>query len=355
MSRNDLPKILFDKIRMVEPYPNGVVPVPEMVDTTAFFPGGTGLWNCNEQSKSPTILVLGQDFSNVVEYEKILNKIVKDTDCATWRNLLKVFKEAGVKLEDCFFSNVFMGLRETASMTGEFPGYVNDEFMDKNLKFLNFQIETIKPKLIITLGKYAAEMINRISSEDLVNWKDFNALRGGDIGFVKDVSFGEMKVDCVALEHPSMRVPNVWRREYCDSRGTSYKGNDAEINMMKDALKKLGNIQVNKTDDKVIHINIMDARGKVYCKKLNSVVKLDFDVCFTCTMLGGSAQGEGVECLWEDKGLTVPYFNVYNPKAEFERVNENLKKLRDEYYTENEKAFGDLLRRIRKEMLDGND
>lgn len=43
-----------------------------------------------------------------------------DLDSPTWNNLIKLFEEAGVDLKKCFFSNVFMGLRDTEKMTGRF-------------------------------------------------------------------------------------------------------------------------------------------------------------------------------------------------------------------------------------------
>ena len=33
---------LFNEIQTVEPYPNGVKPMPKMLSGTAFFPGGSG-------------------------------------------------------------------------------------------------------------------------------------------------------------------------------------------------------------------------------------------------------------------------------------------------------------------------
>jgi hypothetical protein len=44
MNRPQLPDFLFDQIKMVEPYPNQVKPVSEMLNVTAFFPGGKGIW-----------------------------------------------------------------------------------------------------------------------------------------------------------------------------------------------------------------------------------------------------------------------------------------------------------------------
>lgn len=52
------------------------------------------------------------------------------------------------------------------------------------------------------------------------------------------------------------------------------------------------------------HINIADFNNNVYCRKLDRVVTLDENQqqinCFNCKFLSGFAQGQGVECYWND-------------------------------------------------------
>jgi uracil-DNA glycosylase len=230
MRREELSQKLFKNINLVEPYPNLVSGIDKMIDLTAFFPGGKGLWKEEESEVFPSILVLGQDFSTEKEYVIMLQNKVNDLGGSTWRNLRKLFMEADVELLDCFFSNVFMGLRKTDSMTGKFPGFKDQEYVSRNIGFLLFQIDTIKPKLIITLGKYSAELVSKLS-DDLNSWRNNKALREPDIGLKKDVEINGNILTCVALEHPSMRMSNVKRRRYKD-----FVGNEAEVRMLKDAL-----------------------------------------------------------------------------------------------------------------------
>jgi hypothetical protein len=44
MKRYKLSEKLFEHINLVEPYPDLVTKVTTMIDITAFFPGGKGLW-----------------------------------------------------------------------------------------------------------------------------------------------------------------------------------------------------------------------------------------------------------------------------------------------------------------------
>lgn len=231
MERNELAELLFKNIKIVEPYPDFVAPVTRMIDITAFFPGGKGIWKETETEVFPTILVLGHDFSTEKAYLEMLDNKKNDLDGPTWRNMIKLFNQANIDLNNCFFSNVFMGLRKTDSMIGKFPGYKDKDFLKRNLEFLSYQIDTIRPKIVITLGKYAAELLSYLSEIDLGCWKFDKALRDTDVGIRFNVKFNNHTATCVALEHPSMRNSNVKRRYY-----KNYVGNDAEIMMLKDSL-----------------------------------------------------------------------------------------------------------------------
>ncbi len=233
MKRYELPNILYKNIDIVKPYPLNVEPVKEMINITAFFPGGSGLWLEEETKDFPSILVLGQDFSTVKQYEDMLVGKASDLESPTWRNLIKLFKEVGIALEDCYFSNVFMGLRDTVSMVGEFPGFKDKGFVNRSVEFISFQIETIKHRVIITLGKYAAEMLTYLPGMDLNSWSNWKALRKADNGIKFDVKFNNHTCTCIALEHPSMRNSNVKRRVY-----DNYKGHEAEVEMLKEIAKE---------------------------------------------------------------------------------------------------------------------
>lgn len=75
---------------------------------------------------------------------------------------------------------------------------------------------------------------------------------------------------------------------------------------------------------KINHLNIPDENDEVYCHKAGEVVKFDtpqMEMCATCPLFGGTIQGNGIECYWNDnrKGLKQPYF-VSEPHAERDSV-----------------------------------
>lgn len=57
--------------------------------------------------------------------------------------------------------------------------------------------------------------------------------------------------------------------------------------------------EIRKTN----HINYVDTDGQVYCFRKDSVVQLNsnqWKFCAKCPYLNGTAQGDGVECLYAD-------------------------------------------------------
>ena len=69
---------------------------------------------------------------------------------------------------------------------------------------------------------------------DLNGWEKGGALQTPKIGHKKDVRFyNGHKCICIALEHPSMRKLNVHRRVYENPDGITFKGHEAEVEMLK--------------------------------------------------------------------------------------------------------------------------
>lgn len=230
MNREELSRYLFKKTELIEPYPELVAPISTMLGVTAFFPGGYGLWKEEASDVFPSVLILGQDFSTEDEYILMLQTGKNEINGPTWRNMRKLFSEAELNLSDCFFSNIFIGLRKTKSMVGKFPGSKDKLYVSRCLDFMALQIKTIEPKIIVTLGKYPSELLSLVS-EDLNSWKNGKALSDPNNGFKERVNINGHICTCIALEHPSMRNSNVKRRIYGDK-----KGSEAEVAMLREAL-----------------------------------------------------------------------------------------------------------------------
>lgn len=234
---------LFEELKIVEPYPQGVVPVPERLPGTAFFPGGMGLWHQDPESSPPRmpvggVMVLGHDFYSEAGFRRFAAKHGESTKGPTWRNLLALLARVGIGPERCFFTNAYMGLRAGSRNTGRFPGARDTGFVERCRAFLGEQIRAQKPRLILTLGSHVPAVLAPLS-EDLHPWLKATSLKALEeagcpiIPAARFPSVPNLGVTTAALVHPSIRWASVLRRRY-----KSLSGDDAEVSILKDALKE---------------------------------------------------------------------------------------------------------------------
>jgi hypothetical protein len=223
-------------------YPSGVLPVPWPIIGTAFFPGGFGLWNPNKQYPLPEfpvgkVMVVGHDFHSEVGYSESLSRGAESDNQPTWRNLRKLFSLAGIALEDCFFTNIYMGLRAGAETTGVFPGASDPEFVSHCLTFMAKQLVEQRPRLIITLGVNVPAVLASLSTELSEIWGKAHRLSSlnDEAAVVSPIRFADIpgySTTAVALIHPSLRDASLRHRAY-----NGLIGNDAEIRMLRDAIE----------------------------------------------------------------------------------------------------------------------
>lgn len=275
-------KDLFNAHKRVAPYPpGGVVPgrrievrktigVKKMIDGTAFFPGGSGLWNtplkkalpCSLQdfydffvnSEPPTmpigkVMVLGNYFDTKAGYEESFENRGENLNCNTWRYLLEYLHRIDLRPKDCFFTNAYMGLKvglcKEDSNMDECPGAYDEGFRERCRLFLAKQIAIQTPSLILTLGRFVPRLLAPLSPklaelDAWKKWQNFKKLDADKVPLVDNVRFKDSEkqpVVVVALVHPAGRnMGNTLKnRHYCEE-----KGKDAELAMLKDALKQSG-------------------------------------------------------------------------------------------------------------------
>jgi hypothetical protein len=225
-------------------YPYGVLPVPEPIAGTSFFPGGYGLWCPDPNQDLPAfpvnqVMVLGHDFHSETGYRESLKRGHEAATQPTWRNLLSLLNRAGIAPEGCFFTNAYMGIRAGYRATGTFPGAADETFVEHCVRFLAEQIQTQRPVLILTLGIQVPPLLGRVTSA-LSPWTEGKGLKYIDrVGPVKhDVAFPSapgVRATVVALTHPSLRSASVRHRRY-----GGHIGDDAEMAMLEEACRHAG-------------------------------------------------------------------------------------------------------------------
>lgn len=200
-------------------YPAGVVPLPGHVPGTAFFSPGAGLYR-NTDAPLPDfpvggVMFIGHNLDAEGPYRRRLADGVPHGNprrpMATWRNLYRLLDGAGIERAGCFFTNAYVGLIAGDKPTGAFPGARDQRFTRWCRDFLAEQVEMMQPRVVVTLGRPAAQ---------------FLGLADG-IGLTR---IAKRDFATAALAHPSMHPANVRTRTHGGQTGVA-----AEIALLRDA------------------------------------------------------------------------------------------------------------------------
>jgi hypothetical protein len=153
---------LFEELETtVTAYGPGAIKADLRVDGTAFFPGGIGLWRGLKPHggappffpQSP-VMILGHNFDKAAGLEASWKRGMELINGPTWLVLRRYLAAAEVAIQDCFFTNIFVGLQPILSI-GEMVA--DDMYREQCRTFLHKQIKRVKPQLVAILGKPAAQ------------------------------------------------------------------------------------------------------------------------------------------------------------------------------------------------------
>lgn len=135
----------------------------DLIPGTAFFPGGSGLWRGLE-ARGPMpalfpdspVMFVGHNFDSIRAFDKaFLNG--GEANGEFWRRLLVILDGASLGPEECFFTNVLMGLKP-GSATGSMPSIRG--YRDQCAQFLQKQIEIVRPSVVVALGVRAEGFVS---------------------------------------------------------------------------------------------------------------------------------------------------------------------------------------------------
>jgi uracil-DNA glycosylase family 4 len=188
------------------------VPVQKGV---GFFPGCSGLFSEFTNDPRKRVMILGQDFGTKDYYEGLGKEGEIDTS-VTCRQLGVLLADLGIKKEDCFLTNIFMGLRTQGKMIGpSAPANASSDnpFLIASKVFLREQIEIVRPDLVIVLGKHPAQTLAKWWPRDFGGWRDMlgitkpfekNRFYSPAQGLHQDAIFADFKIRFLFALHPSM-------------------------------------------------------------------------------------------------------------------------------------------------------
>lgn len=83
------------------------------------------------------------------------------------------------------------------------------------------------------------------------------------------------------------------------------------------------------------HINFLDENGCIFCRRAGKIMEVNphflSHMCNDCPFFNGSAQGEGVECLWEDtRDIPSGFIATNSPSDEIYSIVESGQELKSE-------------------------
>lgn len=139
--------------------------VEGLIQGTAFFPGGAGLWRGSQNfgempegfPESP-IMFVGHNFDSQLAYERSLSN-GGEVSGHFWSRLRGMLKAAGLCSERCFFTNALMGLKPGSAL-GPMPSVAG--YKDECRAFLARQVEIVDPSTIVALGDDAYLYVRRL-------------------------------------------------------------------------------------------------------------------------------------------------------------------------------------------------
>ena len=201
---------------------------------TAFFPGGDGLVHPRTSARIPDILVIGHDFGTLAYLDACIVAGEERLSQPTWRGILSRLDAAEIDPQSCLFTNAFVGYRKTGGNTDDFPARADGEYECRCRAFLARQIDLLRPKAIIALGKHVPSFLAALSAD--LPWSTTRTFAQIDrVGpLVCRARFGDHRASVCALVHPSFAHLNVGRRRCRDRNGAELVGVEAELAMLRD-------------------------------------------------------------------------------------------------------------------------
>lgn len=140
--------------------------VDGLIQGTAFFPGGSGLWRGSSlggplpgRFPNAPIMFVAHNYDSITAHERAKAR-GGEVDSSFWRDrLIPYMRMAGIDPADVFFSNALMECKP-GSAIGDMP--VAPGYEEQCLDFLRQQIEIVRPRVVIALGGKARVRLRKV-------------------------------------------------------------------------------------------------------------------------------------------------------------------------------------------------
>jgi hypothetical protein len=202
-------------------YPFGMSCFPFKLTGQGFFPGGDGLWREDALiSKSSSgfvatkgIMFLGNDFGTCKSYERLRKKGFENP--LTWKHVKQRILRAELPLSHTFFTNAVMGLRNEGTALEKKDWDKFPMFKDFCREFLIYQVETIRPKLIVVMGPVPKATLGSLSITEAITPERFPAFKiGSNVSTIYYCThpYGDFNFDEARKVRDGLELRDAWTR-----------------------------------------------------------------------------------------------------------------------------------------------
>lgn len=200
-------------------YPVGMCPSPFRLVGQGFFPGGDGLWR-NETDLGASsqgslalagITFLANDFGTLGSYMKLRSKGYENP--LTWKHVKQRVLRADLPQSNTFFTNAVMGLRTDGPALGK-RDWANKPLFGRFCEeFLEFQIQTLKPRLVVVLGPVARSTLEYLTGAKTSTTEMYPVMKiaGHTATFHYDTHpYGDFNFNEQRKANDAIRLRNAW-------------------------------------------------------------------------------------------------------------------------------------------------
>jgi hypothetical protein len=199
-------------------YPAGMCPFPFRLTGQGFFPGGDGLWRQDSELAQPStgvlpqggIIFLGNDFGTLQSYLKLRAKGYENP--LTWKHLKQRVRDAGLPQGLTFFTNAVLGLRKEGKALDKKDWATMPGFADFCRRFLIYQIELLRPKLVVVLGPQSRATFDVLAQDRKSDGQFPRAKIGNHTTSVHYSThpYGDFNFTADRKTHEAARLREVW-------------------------------------------------------------------------------------------------------------------------------------------------
>lgn len=146
---------LHEAIKSRVIFPEAIILPCELISKKGFFPVCTGTFDGSIDLSDKRLMIVGQDFGKVCDANNAQANGEDFEKVSTWKQMLQMLEKLEIHAKDCFFTNYLMGVRNSKTNMGPSPGLKSKDYVKSCLSFFEYQVEYIKPDMIVFLGKVA--------------------------------------------------------------------------------------------------------------------------------------------------------------------------------------------------------